>query len=371
LPGSVEGYYQEIGRAGRDGLPSRAILMHSYSDRRTHDYFFERDYPDVAILDGIYAQLSAEPVAREDLAASARVRPEVFEKALEKLWTHGGALIDSGDKVTRGTDEWRNLYLAQAKHRADQVELMLRYVSSHRCRMAAIVHYFGDVTGSRRACGKCDHCAPELCVAQRFRPLAEWERTGLWKVLHHLRVKGSSTSGQLFKELYPSSQVTRRSFEALLGAMARTELLHIRSAMLERDGQQIPYRKISLTELGRSIEQDAPLRIVMKADSEMHRAPGRKRKPKNSSRTSVSQPGDNLPDRGLLDTLRQWRIAEARQRGVPAFCICTDQALYAIAREEPADDSDLLAIRGIGRQFVQKYGPAIYRLFNAPRESKR
>jgi superfamily II DNA helicase RecQ len=109
----------------------------------------------------------------------------------------------------------------------------------------------------------------------------------------------------------------------------------------------------------------------MKADSEMHRAPGRKRKPKNSSRTSVSQPGDNLPDRGLLDTLRQWRIAEARQRGVPAFCICTDQALYAIAREEPADDSDLLAIRGIGRQFVQKYGPAIYRLFNAPRESKR
>ena len=45
LPGSLEAYYQEIGRAGRDGAPSRAILMHSYADRYTHDFFFERDYP--------------------------------------------------------------------------------------------------------------------------------------------------------------------------------------------------------------------------------------------------------------------------------------------------------------------------------------
>ena len=46
LPASVEGYYQEIGRAGRDGLPSRAVLLHGFIDRRTHEWFLDRDYPD-------------------------------------------------------------------------------------------------------------------------------------------------------------------------------------------------------------------------------------------------------------------------------------------------------------------------------------
>ena len=50
LPASVEAFYQEIGRAGRDGLPSRSVLLHSYADRKIHEFFLERDYPPASDL---------------------------------------------------------------------------------------------------------------------------------------------------------------------------------------------------------------------------------------------------------------------------------------------------------------------------------
>ncbi|MCZ2157079.1 MAG: RecQ family ATP-dependent DNA helicase, partial [Bryobacterales bacterium] len=86
MPSSVESYYQEIGRAGRDGLPSRAVLLHSYADRHTHNYFFDRDYPEIETLEKIYRVLQEQPHSKEEIQRMTALDEETFDKALEKLW---------------------------------------------------------------------------------------------------------------------------------------------------------------------------------------------------------------------------------------------------------------------------------------------
>lgn len=362
LPGSIEGYYQEIGRAGRDGAPSRAILMQSYSDRRTHDFFFERDYPEVSVLDALFGRLGRTPLAKEQLRAQTKIPEDVFEKALEKLWTHGGAVIDYAENIVRGEAGWRDLYRAQAKHRSDQVELMLRYVAAHTCRMSAIVHYFGDNAGARKMCGYCDHCDPQACVAQRFRSAVPWEQKAVHRVLQALKHRDGATSGQLHKELFPSADVSRKGFESVLGALARAGLVKIVSAVFEKDGEEIPYRKVSLTEEGRQANENTPLHIIMKDDGSQHKP--ERRQPKKRSRHAItSHPVvKNNTSPQLVENLKAWRLAEAKRLGVPAFRVCTDQVLQSIAQEEPAADSDLLSIKGVGQHFVEKYGSEVYRI---------
>ena len=187
LPASIEAYYQEIGRAGRDGEPSRAILMHSYADRYTHDFFFERDYPDVKFLDQIYGRLRAEAQPREFLEKQSRVPSDIFEKALEKLWTHSGAIIDAADNLSRGTDDWRDSYSAQGDQKQSQIEAMIRYAQSNQCRMSSLVRHFGDNADSQKPCGICDFCAPESCVAQQFRDATEQEQNVARDIINALR----------------------------------------------------------------------------------------------------------------------------------------------------------------------------------------
>src|ERR1700736_851092 len=85
LPGSVEAYYQEIGRAGRDGLPARTVLLHSFADRKMHDFFLERDYPAPTELSRVAAILPEDFQMPDLLRQRVRMDAETFDRAIQKL----------------------------------------------------------------------------------------------------------------------------------------------------------------------------------------------------------------------------------------------------------------------------------------------
>lgn len=361
LPGSLEAYYQEVGRAGRDGAPSRAILMHSYADRYTHDFFFERDYPDVAVLDRIFAALCDEPQEKAGLQSKLRIDPDLFEKALEKLWIHGGGVLDYAERITRGQASWRDSYIAQGDQKRSQIDLMIRYAETNQCRMSTLVRHFGDVTDGQKACGICDFCAPSQCAAQRFRTATDGERSALLRAIAELQSGGTRATGRLHSELFPGNELSRDTFEEVLGGMARAGLVRLSDASFEKDGKTIPYRKVSLTREGQSFEEGTPVDFVMKETGRPAKGKRKKRAPAPASKPS------GTVDSRFETALRAWRLEEARRRRVPAFRILTDKVLRQIAISHPATADELLAIPGIGISTVEKYGASIHRILNERR----
>jgi superfamily II DNA helicase RecQ len=379
LPGSLEAYYQEIGRAGRDGEPSRAILMHSYADRYTHDFFFERDYPDVTVLDGIFARLRPEPQEKSALQEQLRMDPDLFDKALEKLWIHGGAVLDYAENVSRGEGHWREPYLAQGEQKRAQINQMIRYAESNQCRMSALVCHFGDLADGQKACGICDFCAPQGCAAQRFRTATETERAALFRVIAALRSGGVKSTGKLYTEMHPNGEMSRDTFEEVLGAMARAGLVRLADAVFEKDGKQIPYRKASLTRAAYSVDETTPIAFIMKDTAPASTKRKRRKKPtvpapgKRARGAETPAPPkpfpearqpETRPNSQLEEVLRAWRLAEAKRRGVPAFRIFSDQVLRAMVSRRPATARELLALPGIGISTVEKYGAQIYRILH-------
>jgi DNA topoisomerase-3 len=358
LPGTVEGYYQEIGRAGRDGLPARALLCYSWGDRKMHESFLERDYPETSVLEGLLAKVPEQGVERSALLSTRGLDAEIAEPALGKLWIHGGVTVDSNDVVRPGKERWQPRYEAIRAHRRAQLDEVVSFAQSGGCRMVRLIRHFGEMRDGK-ACGSCDACLPEGCLGRRFRAASRAELSLAERVVEELERMDGLATGTLMRNLSLSEGVERRELERTLDALARAGALSLRDDEFEKDGKVIRFRRADLRANARvALRGD---QLLFEGDAEEGRGPEAKkprRKPGKKAKRQELAPSDRS-DPVLEERLRQWRKKLAKARGVPAFVILNDKALQAVAGARPTSLTALLQIKGVGPKLAEKHGPAI------------
>ncbi len=168
VPGSLEAYYQEVGRAGRDGLPALCTVLFREEDRRIQSYFLGGKYPSleeaaqVARVVNALADGGPRPLEEIAEAADAPVRKTRIVLTLLK---RGGAVREHRgggwerlvEDVSR-TDLESELLDYEARREADRVKLrrMIAYCRTARCRTRFILEYFGQRPDPDYQCGHCD-----------------------------------------------------------------------------------------------------------------------------------------------------------------------------------------------------------------------
>jgi ATP-dependent DNA helicase RecQ len=371
LPGSVEAFYQEIGRAGRDGLPSRTVLLHGFADRRLQEFFLEKNYPPTSDLERVAICLPADftPVDALHNALLKKRTPidrETLDRTIEKLFVAGVALMDMNGDVRLADDQqpgktkWQSAYETQVAVRRAQIDSMIAFAESTACRMAALVQHFGDTTDRALPCGLCDICNPgsDAAAQSAHQPTAQ-ERTWLREILSALEHRSTST-GKLFTDLHLMKD--RKDFDTLLDGLARAGLITLANDTFRNpEGRDITYRKASITHEGRTPD-DATLDTVWLRTAISSAPSGKKSSTKSRSTKSTTDHTLNPAAEKLFDQLRNWRTEQARPNHTPAFLILPDAVLRAIAHAAPQNLTTLHAVPGMGPTKVDRYGAALIAL---------
>lgn len=168
VPDSLESYAQEVGRAGRDGNPARAVLLYRRSDRRVWDFLHRKNHVKEAdaraVLDSVVALPPTRPIDEDALRTQSRLGErkiqmllwELARESLVERAPNGFQRSDGGSSEGAIPRILARLETRRTHQRAS-LEQMLDFAESEPCRTTALIEHFGAHL-ERARCGRCDVC---------------------------------------------------------------------------------------------------------------------------------------------------------------------------------------------------------------------